>query len=174
LPPGRVARALRLRVDEERVCFDDALQGRISQDVAREVGDFVLLRADGVIAYQLAVVVDDADQAVTHVVRGADLLDSTPRQIYLQKLLGYPSPQYMHLPVAANRRGEKLSKQTRAMPVDGMRPENVLVAALSFLRQEPPGELRYGSVAEIWLWALQNWSAGKLPLSRTLPAPAEY
>lgn len=174
LPAGRVPRALRVRVDEALICFDDALQGRIRQDVAEAVGDFLLLRADGVIAYQLAVVVDDAAQGVTHVVRGADLLDSTPRQIYLQGLLGYPSPQYMHLPVAANSRGEKLSKQTRAMSLERLRPQAALVAALGFLGQGPPADLEHSAASDIWRWALDNWDVGRLPAARSLPAPAGF
>ncbi len=105
LPLGKSARAWRLRVDVATVCFDDAVQGRVCQDLVREVGDFVLLRADGYFAYQLAVVVDDADQGVTRVVRGADLLDSTPRQIFLQRRLGLPTSTYAHLPVAVNAAG---------------------------------------------------------------------
>jgi len=122
LPAGRTARAWRLRVDDARVSFDDAIQGRIVSDLASDAGDFILLRADGLFAYQLAVVVDDAEAGITHVVRGADLLASTSRQIFLQQCLGVPSPVYAHLPVAVNAEGEKLSKQTRAAPVDISRP----------------------------------------------------
>ncbi len=135
LAPGRVPRAIRVRVDDATVTFDDAAQGRIAQSLARDVGDFVLLRADGLFAYQLAVVVDDAEQGVTDVVRGADLLDSTPRQIFLQRLLGLPQPRYLHVPVATNAAGEKLSKQTLAAAIDPGRPVPALVAALRFLGQ---------------------------------------
>jgi len=141
LPSGRAARAWRLRVEPGPVCFDDALQGRVCQDLAAEVGDFVVLRADGCFAYQLAVVVDDAEQGITQVVRGADLIDSTPRQIYLQRQLGLPQPAYLHLPAAVNAAGEKLSKQTRARPIDGVRPQAALLAALEFLGQRPPADL---------------------------------
>src|SRR5437879_12808355 len=112
--PGRPALAMRVRVDKTVIAFEDRLQGRIEQNLAREVGDFVVRRADGLFAYQLAVVVDDFEQSITDVVRGADLLASTARQILLQRLLGQPTPRYMHLPVAVNQAGEKLSKQTRA------------------------------------------------------------
>ncbi|MCX8113770.1 MAG: tRNA glutamyl-Q(34) synthetase GluQRS [Burkholderiaceae bacterium] len=114
-PSGAVARAAwRVRVPGETVAFDDRAAGRCSQNLAREVGDFVVLRADGPWAYQLAVVVDDAEQRITDVVRGADLLDNTPRQIFLQRALGFATPRYLHVPVVTNERGEKLSKQTGA------------------------------------------------------------
>lgn len=170
LPPGRTARAWRLRIDGSPVCFDDQVQGRICQDLAREVGDFVLLRADGYFAYQLAVVVDDADQGITHIVRGADLLDSTPRQIFLQRRLGLPLPRYAHLPVAVNAAGEKLSKQTLAAPVDGRDPVPSLIAAMRFLGQDvPPGSRRI-TTADFWAWAKTAWRLECVPRSRTLPA----
>lgn len=166
LPPGKQARAWRLRVDDESICFDDAVQGRCCQNLAREVGDFVLLRADGYFAYQLAVVADDAEQGVTHVVRGADLLDSTARQIWLQQCLGLPTPTYAHLPVAVNGAGEKLSKQTLAAAVEPGTP--ALVAALAFLGQKPPPDLRRAGVAEVWGWALANWRLAAVPRRRSL------
>jgi glutamyl-Q tRNA(Asp) synthetase len=173
LPAGKAARAWRLAVTDEEVVFEDAVQGRTSQDLARQVGDFVLLRADGYFAYQLAVVVDDADQGVTHVVRGADLLDSTPRQIFLQRRLGLPQPAYAHLPVALNAWGEKLSKQTGALAVDDKRPAATLVAALNFLGQRPPPELTTASVAEVWSWARDRWTLAAVPRSRGLPVRTE-
>lgn len=171
LPPGRSARAFRLRVDEGEICFDDRLVGRLSQDVAQAVGDFVLLRADGQVAYQLAVVVDDAAQGVTDVVRGADLLDSTARQIYLQRLLGLPVPRYMHVPVAVNAAGEKLSKQTLATPVDITQPQAALCAALRFLGHAPPAEVCRDSLAALWGWAFANWDPARIAPVRYLPAP---
>ena len=114
----KAARAWRLDTRDTLIEYEDCIQGPQRQNVARDVGDFVLLRADRVYAYQLAVVVDDADQGITEVVRGADLLDSTPRQIYLQRLLGAPTPRYCHVPVAVNERGEKLSKQTLASSIN--------------------------------------------------------
>src|SRR5687767_2161303 len=144
LPEDKTARALRVDTRGAAVAFDDAVQGRIEHDLEREFGDFVLYRADDVYAYQLAVVVDDAEQGITDVVRGADLLGSTPRQIHLQKLLGLGEPRYAHLPVAVNAAGEKLSKQTFAASLDASRPLPALVAALSFLGQEPPAELARG------------------------------
>ncbi|HKB61033.1 MAG TPA: tRNA glutamyl-Q(34) synthetase GluQRS [Gallionellaceae bacterium] len=155
------------------VAFDDELQGRFLQHLEREIGDFVVKRADGLYAYQLAVVVDDAFQGVTHVVRGADLLASTPRQIYLQRLLGLPALHYAHLPVAVDERGEKLSKQTLAVPVDGAKPRETLWLALSFLRQSPPHELRTAPPQHTLQWAAVNWHPERLRGWRALPAPTQ-
>lgn len=173
LPTGRKARAWRVRV---RGCidFEDAVQGRQCEDLVTELGDFIVLRADGQFAYQLAVVVDDFDAGVTHVVRGADLLDSTGRQIYLQHLLGYPTPAYAHLPVATNAAGEKLSKQTRAPGVDRSRAQAALLAAISFLGQNPPEALADASLAELHRWATANWSLARVPQVRMVHAPDEH
>lgn len=149
--------------------FDDALQGRITQYLESEIGDFVVKRADGLFAYQLAVVVDDAFQNITDVVRGADLLYSTPRQIYLQRLLGLVTPRYMHLPVAVNAQGEKLSKQTLAQPVGKRDTAATLFDALAFLRQQPPTELRLGTVEEMWAWAIANWQPERLSNCPQIP-----
>jgi glutamyl-Q tRNA(Asp) synthetase len=159
IAPGKTARALRVRVRPGDICFEDALQGPICQDLARDIGDFVVRRADGCHAYQLAVVVDDAAQGVTHVVRGADLLLSTPRQLHLQILLGLPKPIYMHLPVAVNEAGEKLSKQTGARPLDLSQPASALWQALTLLQQRPPQSLRHSSIDDVWVWATQHWEA---------------
>ena len=137
--PGKAARALRLRTHGAPIGFADAIQGWVEQRVEQQVGDFVLLRADGVIAYQLAVVADDMDQGVTDVVRGADLLDSTARQIHLQRLLGARTPRYAHVPVALNAAGEKLSKQTGARPLDLSDPQAELARANRFLGQGTAG-----------------------------------
>jgi glutamyl-Q tRNA(Asp) synthetase len=157
LAPGKTARAYRLRVPDdasECISFEDRWVGTVTQHLATEVGDFVLKRADGFWAYQLAVVVDDAEQGVTHVVRGADLLDSTPRQIYLQRLLGVPTPRYLHVPVVTNAAGEKLSKQTGALALDTDNPLKELLWAAGFL-QLPLPEVR--SVEEFWKAALAAW-----------------
>ncbi len=167
LPAARTARALRVDTSGARIAFTDAVQGPVAYDLERDFGDFVLLRADDVYAYQLAVVVDDAEQDITDVVRGADLLASTPRQIYLQRLLGHPQPRYAHLPVAVNAAGEKLSKQTFAAPVDAAKPLPALVAALSFLGQQPPRELARGSVGQLWDWAIRNWRLDRVPRAAT-------
>ena len=160
---GRGARALRLDTSGAALAFEDALQGHITCELERESGDFVLYRSDGVYAYQLAVVVDDAVQGITDVVRGADLLASTPRQIYIQQLLGLPQPRYAHLPVAVDARGEKLSKQTLALPVDAAQPPPALMAALSFLGQQPPRGLARATVRELWAWAIENWRLDRVP-----------
>ena len=139
-----------------RITFEDRWMGTVTQELGTEVGDFVLKRADGFWAYQLAVVVDDADQGVTHVVRGADLLDSTPRQIYLQRLLGVATPSYLHVPVVTNDQGEKLSKQTGARALDLLRPVAELVTASGFLR------LNVGqadSIDEFWQRAAHAWAS---------------
>ena len=172
LLPGKAARSWRLRVADEVIAFEDRVQGRVAQNLANEVGDFVLLRAEGCFAYQLAVVADDAEQGITHVVRGADLLDSTPRQILLQRLLGLSTPLYAHLPVAVNAAGEKLSKQTRAAPLSIATPQSVVRAlwnALIFLGQLPPTELRQAGLPELWQWALAHWSLAQVPRQHSLP-----
>lgn len=154
--------AWRVTADTSAIEFDDALQGHLSQSLEMEIGDFVVKRADGLFAYQLAVVVDDAAQGITHVVRGADLLNSTPRQIHLQRLLGLNTPTYMHLPVAVNEAGEKLSKQTLAAPVDVSQPVVTLLRVLALLRQEPPAALASSDVRTVLDWAIQNWNVKKL------------
>ncbi|HEX9178861.1 MAG TPA: tRNA glutamyl-Q(34) synthetase GluQRS [Burkholderiales bacterium] len=163
LPLGREPRALRVNTVGQAVGFRDALQGTVRQQLDTEIGDFIVYRADRVFAYQLAVVVDDAWQELTHVVRGADLLASTPRQIYLQRLLGFPTPEYLHLPVAVNAAGEKLSKQTGATPVLAADPLPPLMAALGFLGHPPPPELARGTVRDLWAWAAENWDSARLP-----------
>ena len=156
---------------EGSIEFDDALQGHIAQHLESEIGDFVVKRADGLYAYQLAVVVDDANQNITHIVRGCDLLASTPRQIHLQRLLGLPTPAYMHLPVAVNAQGEKLSKQTLAPAISTDDVVETLISALDFLRQQPPAELRQGRVEEVLGWAVANWQPERLKGCRQLPTP---
>lgn len=163
LPPGRAARAWRLRVDEREISFVDRVQGRIAQSLERDVGDFVLRRADGLFAYQLAVTVDDNFQGISDIVRGADLLASTPRQIWLQQLLGYAEPRYAHLPVVCNAAGEKLSKQTLAPALDLASASPQLCAALAFLGQAVPEELARTSVPEVWQWAMENWRFEAIP-----------
>ena len=157
------AHALRIQTNNDAIQFKDILKGAYAQRLSSDVGDFVLRRADGIYAYQLAAVVDDAAQNITHVVRGADLLDSTPRQIFLQQLLGYPLPQYMHLPVVTNAKGEKLSKQTNAAPINISDALAQLVGALHFLGQKPPLEILEGDISSFWQWAKQNWCVTLIP-----------
>jgi glutamyl-Q tRNA(Asp) synthetase len=157
LAHGKTARAWRLRIaDDCRIAFTDRWQGEVSQHLPSEVGDFVLRRADGFWAYQLAVVVDDADQQVTDIVRGADLLDSTPRQIYLQRLLGAPTPRYLHVPVVTNSAGEKLSKQTGALALDISQPLPELIRAAAYLELDVNG---VGTIEQFWQSALHRWQA---------------
>jgi len=160
--------AWRLCTNNNLIEFEDAVQGIRQQRLQRDIGDFVIRRADGVFAYQLAVVVDDAEQGITHVVRGGDLLNSTPRQIHLQKLLGYSIPFYMHLPVAVNAQGEKLSKQTQAAPVDTSHPVLQLVKVIRFLGQTPPPELSESSLRSFWRWAIENWRREVIPKNISL------
>jgi glutamyl-Q tRNA(Asp) synthetase len=159
-----------VRVDEAVVEFADAVQGRMRQSLAADVGDFVLRRADGLFAYQLAVVVDDSAQGITDVVRGADLLDSTPRQIFLQRLLGAPTPRYLHLPVVTNAAGEKLSKQTLAPPIDRARPGDALLAALDFLGQRPDSRLVGAPPADVLAVAISRWDRALIPRVRAVRA----
>jgi glutamyl-Q tRNA(Asp) synthetase len=162
LAPGKPPRALRVRTGPERIIFHDRAQGTQAQALADELGDFVLFRADGQVAYQLAVVVDDAAQSITDVVRGVDLLDSTARQIHLQRLLGYAEPRYLHVPVAVNARGEKLSKQTGAQPIDASRPRQLLAEALRFLGQADSDDLAQ---------AVRSWDPARIPTRRTIALP---
>jgi glutamyl-Q tRNA(Asp) synthetase len=165
--------AVRIKTDNNIIEFEDSLHGLISQRLESETGDFILRRSDEIYAYQLAVVADDATQGITNVVRGADLLDSTPRQIYLQRLLGYPTPTYMHLPVAVNNRGEKLSKQTKAALLDVSNPVKQLIEAVNFLGQEPPIELLGNNISSFWEWAIENWHPEKIHKKRTIPFPTK-
>ena len=154
---GRTARALRVRACADEIRFVDRVQGPQAQLLPRDVGDFVLFRADGLFAYQLAVVVDDAAQGVTDVVRGADLLDSTARQICLQRLLGLPTPRYLHVPMAVDRRGEKLSKQSGAPAVHARDARAQLAMALAFLGQPP---------ADTLAQAVAQWNPALIPAQR--------
>ncbi len=154
------AHSLRLRVRnrvDSRVEFTDRAIGAVGQNVAEDVGDFVLRRADGCYAYQLAVVVDDAIQGVTDVVRGEDLLMNTPRQIYLQRLLGVATPTYLHVPLVRNTEGEKLSKQTLAQAISLDAPVETLCAAWTFLKQDNLGRLE--SVDSFWKAAISKWNS---------------
>ena len=174
MPPGRKARSLRVAVNDSPITVQDRLQGTLQHSLHEQTGDFVVRRADKLVAYQLAVVVDDAEQGITHVVRGADLLDSTPRQVYLQQLLGYPRPDYTHLPVAANLAGEKLSKQTRARHIGMDDPVLTLCGALGFLRQPLPDDPRMANLDELWQWATAHWTPAAIPGQRSLPAPSAW
>ncbi|AFJ02307.1 glutamyl-Q-tRNA synthetase [Methylophaga frappieri] len=163
---GKSARTWRFQVDQTEHDFSDRIQGQLSQNIARDVGDFVLRRADGLFAYQLAVVVDDACQGITDVVRGADLLDSTPRQQLLQIALGYPQPRYAHFPLAVNPQQQKLSKQNRAPAVAYPTTGDLLIQAFRFLGLNPPISLITATMPEIWHWGIANWQINQVPTLR--------
>jgi glutamyl-Q tRNA(Asp) synthetase len=165
--------SIRLAVpDGTMLAFDDAIQGRVTQQVDREVGDFVLRRADGFWAYQLAVVVDDAAQAITDVVRGADLLDSTPRQILLQRALGLPTPRYAHLPLVVDAQGRKLSKSLASLPIDAGDPLPALRAAWAVLGQPPSVLASETSLASLLHAAVDGFTPEAIPPeAQPMPAP---
>jgi glutamyl-Q tRNA(Asp) synthetase len=150
--------AIRVLTNSDPLGFEDGLQGAQSQRLERDSGDFIVSRKDGLIAYQLAVVVDDALQEITDIVRGIDLMDSTPRQVWLQQLLGYKQPRYIHIPVAINNRAQKLSKSFGARGIRLDQAAATLVAALQVLRQRPPPNLANSSLGKIWEWAVANWN----------------
>lgn len=161
---ARVPHALRFMInaDQAPVEFNDLFQGVVCQDCQLEAGDFVVRRRDGAFAYHLAVVVDDARVGVTEVVRGADLLASTPRQILLQRALGLPTPAYGHLPVLTEPDGRKLAKSRHALPLDAGAAPRQLWQTLSWLEQSPPPELARTSVRELWAWAIPNWNPARI------------
>jgi glutamyl-Q tRNA(Asp) synthetase len=161
----RATKALRVRTDQVEVVFSDQIHGVFRQNLERDVGDFIIRRADGLYAYQLAVVVDDAFQDISHIVRGSDLLFSTPRQRLLQQLLGFPQPEYTHLPLVMDENGKKLSKQSQAWPIDTTDPLQTLLKAAGFLGQAPEKD-RPSNLAEFWEWAICNWKMATIPLQR--------
>ena len=155
--------AIRLKIKPETVRFTDGIQGDYAQNLEREVGDFILRRKDGLFAYQLAVVADDATQEITHIVRGYDLLSSTPRQIYLQQLLDLPTPSYAHIPIIVNALGQKLSKQHYAEPIDLENAPSLLVFALQFLGMTPPSSLIGAAPASLMAWGTEHWDIQRVP-----------
>ena len=160
--------SLRVKAGDVEICFDDRTQGRHRENIAMQHGDFIIRRKDGIIAYQLAVVIDDHLQRVNQVVRGFDLLDSTAKQIYLHSLLGYPPPAYMHVPVIVDNQGNKLSKQTCAQAVDCRQPAATLFLLLSLLKQNPPAELRNAAIHDILEWAISHWQPEQLKKIRAI------
>ena len=161
--------AIRLRVPELEYHFIDRVQGEFRQHLGREVGDFVIRRRDGLYAYQLAVVLDDAWQGITDIVRGADLLDSTPRQLYLQELLGLPQPRYLHIPLITQPDGNKLGKSYRSPPLTEKQATPLLLRALRALGQNPGAELAYATPREVLDWGIAHWDALKIPRALNLP-----
>jgi len=162
--------AIRVKTHDRSIAFIDGLQGSQSQHLESESGDFVIKRRDGLVAYHLAVVVDDFDQGITQIVRGIDLLDSTPRHIHLQQLLGFPIPAYIHIPVMINSDGQKLSKLTGAAGIQPSDAVPTLIAALEALSQDPPAELKTAQLARVWEWAIENWQIGQLASIKSVAA----
>ena len=160
--------ALRILAEDITIKFDDAVMGEQSQNIKQQCGDFIIKRRDGLFAYQLAVVVDDALQNVTEIVRGSDLLDSTERQIYLQQLLGYPTPAYCHLPLAVDAGGNKISKSEGAAKVDIKNREKLICSVLEFLGQDPPADLSGCNLNDIWKWGADNWNIGQVPANKDI------
>jgi glutamyl-Q tRNA(Asp) synthetase len=160
LAPGKSPRAVRLNVKDSTIRFADLIQGAIEENLEHSVGDFIIRRADGLPAYQLAVVVDDAFQGITEVVRGTDLLESTARQIHLQHALGLPTPAYAHHPLAVSGDGRKLGKRFGSDPVGRLPAAEVVSIALQFLGQKPPGGLE---LKGLWSWATEYWQAESIP-----------
>ena len=164
--------AIRVRTTDEPITFEDRLQGEQTSRLETESGDFVIRRRDGLIAYQLAVVVDDAIEQISEVVRGIDLIDSTPRQIWLQRLLGLDSPDYMHIPVVVHADGDKLSKLTGATEIPLHDAASTLTNALRALQQDPPQDLGRSRLTDVWQWALENWCVDSLHDLRSIPHAA--
>lgn len=163
--PVTTPNALRCITNAENITFQDRVQGQYNANLKNECGDFIIRRRDGFIAYHLAVVIDDAEQGITDIVRGADLLSSTPAHIYLQQQLGLPHPEYAHLPIAMHDNGQKLSKSHQDLPVHQQSPTDILCSALIFLNQSPPDDLHVSSLEEFWKWAISNWDINKVSQS---------
>lgn len=171
VPAGRTARSVRVRADAGSIGIEDLVQGSCRQDLDRDIGDFIVYRADGVFAYHLATAFDDTEQGITRVVRGADLLLSTLPQVYLQDLLSRRWPEYAHVPVATNRHGEKLGKRTRAPPTR-LRPASLVACdALRFLDHPPPSDLGGAPPEELWSWAIGEWDLARVPRVATRMSP---
>jgi glutamyl-Q tRNA(Asp) synthetase len=168
-PPAGSRHAIRVNVSDQAIEFEDLVQGHQSHNLARESGDFIIKRKDGLFAYQLAVAVDDAHQKISHVIRGHDLLESTPRQIFLQQKLRYPTPRYGHVPVATNELGQKLSKQHFAEPLSSTERNSILHAAIRFLGLSPPPKHHQLSISEQLDWAISNWHIQNVPKLATIP-----
>ncbi len=165
---AEIPHAIRIRTQDSTIAFNDNLQGEVISNLAKQHGDFILKRKDGIIAYQLAVVIDDHLQKVNHVVRGCDLLAETPKQLYLQQLLGLTLPKYLHMPVIVDSQGKKLSKQTLAKAVDIENPSRTMFELLKLLKQNPPDELKGAPVKVLVDWAINNWQPELLRLCSTI------
>ncbi|MFA5678739.1 MAG: tRNA glutamyl-Q(34) synthetase GluQRS [Pseudomonas sp.] len=171
--PATPDHAIRVRVEQTPLGFEDRLQGLIQQNLTRTCGDFIIRRRDGIIAYQLAVVIDDIDQGITDIVRGADLLDSTPRQLWLYHLLQQPAPRYFHVPLIMRPDGEKLSKRLGSAPLEADQAIATLYRALCILTPDPPATLRTAPVSQQLEWAAAHWQPQRLPAIRQILDPTE-
>ena len=160
--------SLRLKSTECEISFDDELQGPQKSNFSQQHGDFIIKRKDGITAYQLAVVIDDHLQNISHVVRGFDLLDSTPKQIALQNILGFNTPHYCHFPIIIDPQGNKLSKQQCAQAVSAETPQKTLFLLLELLQQNPPSQLKTASVQEIISWGIEHWQLSPLKKVRAI------
>ena len=163
--------ALRIIAENIDIAFVDAVMGKQSQNIKQQCGDFILKRRDGLFAYQLAVVADDALQGISEVVRGADLLEVTARQIYLQQLLHYPTPDYCHLPLVIDDMGNKISKSEGAATVGTKNKVRQLISALEFLGQQPPDELNEANISELWSWSIDHWRLDRVAKNNQLLPP---
>jgi glutamyl-Q tRNA(Asp) synthetase len=166
--PEHNKHALRVIANNVNIEFNDAVMGKQSQNIKQQCGDFIVKRRDGLFAYQLAVVVDDAMQNISEIVRGADLLDSTPRQIYLQQLLHYPTPDYCHLPLAVDATGNKISKSEGASKINLDNRKKLLISVLGFLGQQPPADLFESNINDIWTWAVKHWQIKRVPAIKAI------
>src|SRR5579859_4744869 len=172
LRPGSPC-STRVRVDQAVIQFKDRIQGVFRQDVAAAVGDILVRRRDQLFAYVLAVVVDDAAQGVTHVVRGADLLDNTPRQIYLQRALGLPTPRYAHVPALVEADGSKLAKSARSVRLDPEQAMAQLIHIFRLLGLRPPSAIADGGIRAAWAWASAGWDTNRVPSGPSLALGSE-
>lgn len=170
LPPAP-DHAVRLRVADQPLSFHDRLQGTVTQNILQACGDFIIRRRDGIIAYQLAVVIDDIDQGMTDIVRGADLLDSTPRQLWMYRLLQHPAPRYLHVPLIMRPDGEKLSKRLGSAPLEADQATATLHRVLRILTPDIPLELSTAPVREQLDWAVRHWQPDRLPPGRQILDP---
>lgn len=160
--------SLRLKTEDIEITFDDELQGLQMQNIARKHGDFIVKRKDNITAYQLAVVIDDQQQGINHIVRGFDLLHSTIKQLYIYRLLGYPAPNYCHVPVIVDSTGNKLSKRKSAQAVCMQNPQKTLFLLLELLQQNPPSKLKNAAVNEIINWGIEHWHSVPLKKFRAI------
>jgi glutamyl-Q tRNA(Asp) synthetase len=166
--PEKKQHALRVMAKNIDIEFNDVVMGIQKQNIEKQCGDFIIRRRDGLFAYQLAIVVDDAMQNITEIVRGADLLSSTPRQIYLQQRLNYPTPSYCHLPLAVDEAGNKISKSEGATKIDINNKEYLLLSVLNFLGQQPPEALFKSDITDIWEWAIKHWQIDLVPAVKSI------